>query len=121
VLTERERKIWDEIERAHRAEFDEVARAWTGGGDGARNPRDLPAVVIGGGWGAVLLVLFGVPMAGVAVGAAAALVWLMWRSLPQLQGAPAAADPGADGDGGRPAARRRRPDPPWQEVDRWQP
>jgi hypothetical protein len=69
VLSEHERMIWDEIERNYQAEADEAARGrlglWTGAG--RSGPRgDLPAVVVGGGWAAVLLVLFGVPSAGAA-------------------------------------------------------
>ena len=47
---------WDEIERHYRAEE-------PGGSAGSR----LPAPIIGGAWGAVLLVLFGVPAAGAAI------------------------------------------------------
>ena len=57
-------------------------------------------MVIGGGWGAVLLLLFGVPMAALAVGAATALVWVLWRFAPQL------ADAG-DGDQPVPEPERR--------------
>jgi hypothetical protein len=46
---------------------------------------------VGGGWGAVLLVLFGVPWAGLAVGTAVLLLWLLWRFLPQLERAGIAA------------------------------
>jgi hypothetical protein len=75
-----------------------VAEAGGGGVRGA-----LPAVVVGGSWGAVLLVLFGVPWAGVAVGAAVAVLWLLWRFLPQLDPEPTAAD---DRQGQRPPDRR---------------
>ena len=69
MLSEHERMIWDEIERNYQAEADEAARGRLGlcTGAGRSGPRgDLTAVVVGGGWGAVLLVLFGVPSAGVA-------------------------------------------------------
>jgi hypothetical protein len=80
VLTDHEQKIWNDIERHYRAE----------GGPAAsdRTRAEMPPVVIGGGWSAVLLALFGVPMAGLAVGAAAALIWLLWRFFPQLDAAP---------------------------------
>jgi hypothetical protein len=96
VLSEEELRIWDQIERDYWAEADAPPRdrRWTW-----RRPRhsegrvDVPAVVVGGGWAAVLLVLFGVPSGGVAVGAAAALIWLLWRFFPQVDGDSAAEDP----------------------------
>jgi hypothetical protein len=90
VLSEHEQMSWDEIEHKYRAEAGEATRGrlwlWTGTGRSGRR-ADLPAVVVGGGWSTVLLVLFGVPMAGVAVGAATGLIWLLWRFLPQLDDA----------------------------------
>ena len=74
MLSRSEQEIWDEIVRADPQRRRPGTRA------------DLPAAVIGGGWSAVLLVLFGVPAAGVAVGAATGLVWLLWRVLPRLTG-----------------------------------
>lgn len=85
MLTPQEQEVWDDIVRDHRA--------------GHREP--LPSVVVGGGWGAVLLLLFGVPMAALAVAAATALIWLVWRFLPQQTGA-GAADPEV---GSRPGPR----------------
>jgi Protein of unknown function (DUF3040) len=76
MLSEREQRLWDEIERNYRAGDDDGARS------GSRT--ELPATIVGGAWGTVLLVLFGVPWAGVAVGSATALIWLLWRFLPQL-------------------------------------
>jgi hypothetical protein len=63
ALSEEEQRFWDETVRDHQAEAGEA----------------LPAVVVGGSWGAVLLVLFGVPMAGLAIGAATGVAWLLWR------------------------------------------
>src|SRR4051794_8543683 len=76
MLSEHEREIWDDIERTHRTPADEGARGRTGARD------RLPAAVVGGGWSAVFLILFGVPSAGLAIGAATAVVWLLWRFLP---------------------------------------
>jgi hypothetical protein len=127
VLTEREQRIWDEIERNYRREAEEVPRRRHRAEARAVRAEargELPAVVVGGGWGAVLLVLFGVPWAGVAVGAAAALIWLLWRFLPQLHGtelpssgnvaaarSPVTYLPGphADRDGGVNGVERSRP------------
>jgi len=63
ALSVDEQRIWDETVHGHEAEAREA----------------LPAVVVGGSWGAVLLVLFGVPMAGLAIGAATGVAWLVWR------------------------------------------
>jgi hypothetical protein len=72
VLNRSEQEAWDEIVRAYPQRRRPHGRG------------ELPAVVVGAGWSAVLLVLFGVPMAGLAVGAAAALIWLVWRFLPSV-------------------------------------
>jgi hypothetical protein len=80
VLSEREERIWDDIVRDHPAGF--------------REP--LPAAVVGGGWGAVLLLLFGVPHGALVVGAATFLVWVVWRFAPQQPPAVAADHRAAD-------------------------
>ena len=76
MLSPREQRSWDDIVRAERWE-------------------PLPAVVVGGGWGAVLLLVFGVPMAALAVAAATALVWVVWRFLPQQTSAAADQEAGS--------------------------
>ena len=94
MLSEHEQRLWDEIERNYRAEPDEASRdvrTWPGAGRSGRR-ADLPAPIVGGAWGTVLLVLFGVPSAGVAVGAATGLIWLLWRFFPQLNGETAEAE-----------------------------
>jgi hypothetical protein len=96
VLDASRERTWTEIERSWATGADEPAPERRVGDlqAGAPDGRDrLPAVVVGGGWGAVLLVLFGVPRAGLAVGAAVGLLWLLWRFLPQLERA-GIADPG---------------------------
>jgi hypothetical protein len=81
MLSEHEQRLWDEIEHTYRAEA---------GGEWGRGDRtELPAPLIGGAWGAVLLVVFGVPAAGAAIAAATILIWLLWRFLPQLEVGPA--------------------------------
>ncbi|WP_448624964.1 hypothetical protein [Geodermatophilus sp. URMC 64] len=92
MLSEHERQTWDRIERRCGPETEEAAGACVAARPEKwrRRRGDLPSVVVGGGWGAVLLVLFGVPMAGVAVGAAAGLMWLLWRFFPQVDPAGAA-------------------------------
>ena len=76
MLSPREQEIWDAVVRAEHRE-------------------PLPSVVVGGGWGAVLLLVFGVATAALAVAAATTLVWAVWRFLPQQPGADAA-DQGAE-------------------------
>ena len=77
MLDEHEQRRWDEIERHYRAET---------GREGQRRDRtDLPAPIIGGAWGAVLLVLFGVPAAGAAIAVVTGLMWVLWRFLPHLR------------------------------------
>ena len=71
MLIEEEQRLWDEIERDHRARH-----------HGGR--RDLPALVIGGIWAAIFLVLFDVFAAAVSVAAVTAVLWLMWRFLPRF-------------------------------------
>jgi hypothetical protein len=74
VLSPHEQQVWDDIVRAEHRE-------------------PLPSVVVGGGWGAVLLLVFGVPMAALAVAAATALIWVVWRYLPQQPDAGATDEP----------------------------
>lgn len=71
MLSERELRAWEEIERAYAAEFREVPTG-TGGWDLA----DLPPLVVAGVWIAVLLVLFGAVALG--LGLVAALAVASW-------------------------------------------
>ena len=101
MLDGSQERTWTEIERSWATEVDGPAPDRRVGDVQAGDPDGrgrLPAVVVGGGWGAVLLVLFGVPRAGLAVGAAVGLLWLLWRFLPQLERA-GIADTGLSPDG----------------------
>ena len=90
MLSSHEQRIWDDIERFYAAEAEEPVlpaphparrrRHDTHGVD------DLPAAVVAGLWGAILLVLFGAVVVGLAIGAATALGWLLWRCWPSLRG-----------------------------------
>jgi hypothetical protein len=93
VLSHHEQEIWDRIVREHETETDE----------------DLPAVVIGGGGSAILLVLLGVPVAGAILGTATGLVWLSWRLLSRPGRSVAAERQAARG---RPSRRRVGPATP---------
>ncbi len=85
MLSEDERRAWDEIRRHYAQEAEEptipvldltVRRP--------RSSQDLPAAVVAGSWGAIMLVIFGALVAGLAIASATALVWLVWRYWPLL-------------------------------------
>jgi hypothetical protein len=88
VLSDHEQKVWDDIERFYAVEAEEPA----GAGPQPPGPRkrdsrelnDIPAAVAAGGYITFMLILFGAPVAGLAVGTATALGWLLWRYWPQL-------------------------------------
>jgi hypothetical protein len=88
VLSSHEQRIWDDIERLYAAEAEEPVLP--GLSPALRPPRhdrgvdDLPAAVVAGAWSAILLVLFGALVVGLAVGAATALGWSLWRCWPRL-------------------------------------
>jgi len=117
VLSADEQRVWDDIERRYAAEAEEPDLA-------SRPPRgrrrdgggldDLPATAVAGGWIAVMLVIFGVPVAGLAIGAATTLGWAAWRYWPQLSGA-GAPQAGATGEelGGPGPAEGEPADQPW--------
>jgi hypothetical protein len=84
VLSSQERRIWQEIER----------RA-TAGTDGPAPPRprtrghgvdDLPAAVVASIWTSTVLVLTGLVLAGLAVGAVTTVLALLWRYRPPRRG-----------------------------------
>jgi hypothetical protein len=81
VLSEHEQRVWDDVERFWAEEAEEPPRPAP---LSPRDPADLPALVVAGAWGAILLVLFGALAAGLAVGAATALGWALWRYWPHL-------------------------------------
>jgi hypothetical protein len=117
MLSDHEQRIWNDIQRFYDVEQPD----WTGRGSPAWDAaglEDMPAAVVAGCWITIMLVLFGAVLAGLAVGGATALGWLLWRSWPQLTGAdPTAASSGrgaagATGGGTRTSAdaTRSRPD-----------
>jgi hypothetical protein len=89
VLSAHEQRTWDEIERLYDLDAAEPARPHRGVQEepdgGIAGVDDLPAGVVAGCWAAILLVLFGLVPAGLAVGGLTALGWLLWRLRP-LQG-----------------------------------
>jgi hypothetical protein len=94
VLSGQEQRIWDDVQRFWAEEVEEPPRAAPPapkhGERASRDPADLPAAVVAGAWITIMLVLFGAPAAGLAIGVATALGWALWRGWPQLsgQGAP---------------------------------
>lgn len=94
MLSRQEQRTWDDVQRFWAAEVEEPPRAAPSAPSRrtrlSRDPADLPAAVVAGAWITIMLVLFGAPAAGLAVGVATALGWALWRNWPQLsrQGAP---------------------------------
>ncbi|MGY1661182.1 DUF3040 domain-containing protein [Geodermatophilus sp. SYSU D00705] len=89
MLSSHEQRIWDDIERCYAAEAEEPVLP------GVRSTRrrrlegrgldDLPAVLVAGTWSALLLVIFGAMVTALAIGAATAVGWLLWRYWPLLR------------------------------------
>jgi len=84
VLSSQERRIWQDIERWDA----EIGDALPGTPPTAPAPAedrgvdDLPAVVVCGIWAGIILILFGLVLAGLAVGAVTVLGALVWRYWP---------------------------------------
>jgi hypothetical protein len=76
VLSEREREIWTEIERAYRAEASPPRRG----------VEDVPLPIVAVLWGSLLLVAFGAPVAGLVLGALTGVGLLVWRVWPEGDG-----------------------------------
>ncbi|WP_147332063.1 hypothetical protein [Geodermatophilus marinus] len=93
MLSSHEQRIWDDIERFWASEAEEPVLP---GPQPARRRGcdaydlddldDLPAAVVAGVWIAILLIVFGAPAAGLAVGATTALGWMLWRHWPRQGG-----------------------------------
>jgi hypothetical protein len=86
VLSSHEQQIWDDIERLYAAEAEEPALPSsrpTQQRRDSRDPDDLPMAAVAGARIAVVLILLGVVAGGLAVGAATALGWLLWRYWPR--------------------------------------
>jgi hypothetical protein len=89
MLSSQERRIWQDIERRHAEvggpalpELRQPHRPRVEG----RGVDDLPAAVVSGIWGSILLILLGFVLAGLAVGAVTALGALLWRYWPRVRG-----------------------------------
>ena len=94
MLTSQEQQVWDDVQRFWELEAEEPARLappapgrmW-----GWLDEEDLPVAVVAGIWITIALVLFGAVLAGLAVAAATAVGWALWRNWPRSigQGRPA--------------------------------
>ncbi len=117
MLSRDEQRIWDDIERFYAVEADEPVLPGPHPALRRRRDRgvdDLPAAVVAGAWGAILLILFGALVAGFAVGAATALGWWVWRYWPLLRAGRDVAAAGPTGEAGV----RARADEPWHRRSR---
>jgi hypothetical protein len=109
MLSERERRALEEIERAFRAEVREPVRTPPGPVPRSRTAGEHPvtrALTCVAGGISVLLLVVGVPSAAVAVAAASALLWLLWRYREALSDRVDAPSPVPDAD--QRARRQRR-------------
>ena len=102
MLSREEQQVWEDIQRFYDDEVEEPAR---GGGHrtwqrrrAAPGLEEMPAAAVAGVWITIFLVIFGAAGAGLAVGAATALGWLLWRWWEQLDGAGSAPEFPRHGD-----------------------
>ncbi|MGY1704841.1 hypothetical protein ACI79C_09720 [Geodermatophilus sp. SYSU D00697] len=87
MLDDHEQRVWDDVVRSWAEEAQEPARsAPLSRRRASQDPPDPPALVVAGVWATILLVIFGVPDAGLAVGVATAAGWAVWRHWPRLGG-----------------------------------
>ena len=89
MLSPDEQRAWDEIRRRWAEEVEEPTRPVLdprARRPGSAAPAGLLATVVAGGCLAVLLVVCGAPLAGLAVAVATAPRWLLWRYWPLLDG-----------------------------------
>ena len=89
MLSHDEQRAWDEIRRGYAEEAEEPARPVVD--PAVRRPRSstpvaLRAAVVAGGLLAVVLVVLGAPVAGLAIAVATVPQWLLWRWWPLLDG-----------------------------------
>jgi hypothetical protein len=90
VLTQREQRIWDEIEHAYADQADAVATVVLEDRQGrAAQVEDVPfrlvagvSAVVVGLWVTIVLVLTGAVLAATAVGVATIVAWLLLRRSP---------------------------------------
>ncbi len=111
VLSDYERRTWDDIERFWAEDAHEPARVGRGT-DVPQRPTSrkldaAPVSVVGAVWTAIFLVLFDAQAAGLAVAAGAALGLALWRYWQLLNSGSEAARPGTGKPPTPDGARRR--------------
>ncbi len=121
MLSHDEQRAWDEIRRRFAVEAEEPARPvldLTVRRPSPSKPVGLLAGVVAGGCMAILLVIVGAPVAGLAIAVATVPRWLLWRYRPLLDGGVRQSVPTVIRDvprdgGGHPSSQepRHRPTP----------
>ena len=89
MLSHDEQRAWDEIRRRYAVEAEEPARPVldrTVRRPHPSKPVGLLVEVVAGGSIAILLVIVGAPVAGLAIAVATVPRWLLWRYWPLLDG-----------------------------------
>ncbi len=82
MLSHDEQRAWNEIRRRYAEEAGEPVRAvldLTVRRPRSSEPGGILAAVVAGSGIAILLVIFGAPLAGLAIAVATAPRWLLWR------------------------------------------
>jgi hypothetical protein len=92
VLSGPEQQVWEDVERYWELDAEEPVqrgpRAVFQQGRRIDGVEDVPAAVVAAAWFAILLVLFGAPVAGLVVAAVTAVSWALlsprrWPSWPE--------------------------------------
>jgi hypothetical protein len=87
VLTSREERVWEDIQRSWSEEAAEPPRVRPSPTKRAsRAQADLPAAIGVGIRLVILLLLFGAAQAALAVAVATAIGWALWHHWPHLSG-----------------------------------
>jgi hypothetical protein len=84
MLSHDEQRAWKEILRRCAREAEEPGSPVIG--MRVRRPRPSTPDVVAGGCAAILLVVVGAPVAGLAIAVATVPQWLLWRYWPLLDG-----------------------------------
>jgi hypothetical protein len=101
MLSHDEHRAWDEIRRRYAEEAEEPSRPvldLTVRRPRSSGPVALRAAVVAGGCLALLLVVLGAPVAGLAIAVATVPQWLLWRYWRLLDGGVGPSAPTAIGD-----------------------
>ncbi|MGY1634065.1 hypothetical protein ACI784_20365 [Geodermatophilus sp. SYSU D01186] len=108
MLSDQERRVWDDVERFWAEEAVEPRPAPPPRRRGPRGLDDGCAAAVVVLWLAILLVLLGVPAVAVALAVATAVAWVLWRYWPRLGERGSASTWSVPGEisGGAQAARR---------------